>query len=283
MSNVLLLGLDGMTFGVLRPAFDAGHMPHLEKLLRRGASGILKSTIPPYTPPGWTSVFTGVNPGKHGIFGFTLGHAQDPRGLVRLDRVKAPAIWNALNAQGMRMGVFNVPMTYPAPVVDGFSVSGMLTPEGGGETPRNFTHPADVASRITDTLGSYEIDIEVNYDEDWKSTEIIERLSRNLALKRKALRLLLEEGPGVPVLFTVLEAPDRLMHVHYKYIDPRCEHFHAPEAAPVRERVWSFFDEMDEFIGDAIAWAGEDGYVITMSDHGFGPKEKVVNVNLALK
>ena len=27
--------------------------------------------MPPYTPPGWTSIFTGVNPGKHGIFDFS--------------------------------------------------------------------------------------------------------------------------------------------------------------------------------------------------------------------
>ncbi len=35
-------------------------------------------------------------------------------------------------------------------------------------------------------------------------------------------------------------------------------------------------------IGDLIEWAGPDGTVITMSDHGFGPKDKAVNVNLAL-
>ncbi|MGH2748837.1 MAG: alkaline phosphatase family protein, partial [Actinomycetota bacterium] len=76
MSKVLLLGLDGMTFSVLGPAFEAGHMPRLQRLLEGGASGILTSTIPPYTPPGWTSIFTGVNPGRHGIFGFMLGNAQ---------------------------------------------------------------------------------------------------------------------------------------------------------------------------------------------------------------
>jgi predicted AlkP superfamily phosphohydrolase/phosphomutase len=40
---------------------------------------------------------------------------------------------------------------------------------------------------------------------------------------------------------------------------------------------------MDEVMGELIDWAGEDGYILTMSDHGFGPKEKVVNLNLAFK
>lgn len=282
MSRVLLLGLDGVGFPMLEPAFEAGHLPRLKALLDRGASGILTSTVPPYTPPGWTSIFTGVNPGKHGIFGFTLGNVQRPEGLVRLDRVTAPALWNVANAQGKRVGLFNIPMTFPPPPVDGWAVSGMLTPEGGGETPAGFTYPEDLAARLIAAAGDYEIDIEVDYGQDWKSTAIIERLSRNLALKRKALRHLLDNDGDVPILFAVLEAPDRLMHVHYKYIDPRCSHYRRPEAEAIRARAWSFFDEMDEVIGDLLEWAGSDAYVITMSDHGFGPKEKVVNVNLAL-
>jgi predicted AlkP superfamily phosphohydrolase/phosphomutase len=283
VSRVLLLGLDGATYNVLGPAFDAGHMPRLRSLLERGAQGVLESTVPPYTPPAWTSIFTGVNPGRHGIFGFTLGHVQDPRGLVRLDRVRSPAIWNAAGAQGARMGLFNIPMTYPAPPVSGWAVSGMLTPEGGGETPEHFTSPEELAAKIGGWVGRYEIDVEVNYDEDWKSTAILERLSANLASKRRALHLLLEDSSNISLLFAVLEAPDRLMHCHYKYIDPRCEHYSQPAAEPIRARAWQFFDEMDAVIADLLSWAGPDGFIVAMSDHGFGPKDKVVNVNLLLR
>lgn len=278
-----MLGLDGATFAVLHPAFAAGHMPRLAALLERSASGVLTSTVPPYTPPGWTSIFTGVNPGRHGIFGFTLGNVQRQGGLVRLERVRAPAIWNVVNAQGRRIGVFNVPMTYPPPRVDGFAVSGMLTPEGGGHTPDNFTQPPELAGDIAAGVGPYEIDIEVNYDEDWRSPAIIERLARNLETKRRTLAFLLDRDPDVDILFAVLEAPDRLMHVHYKYLDPRCEHFDRPEAASIRERAWRFFDDMDGFIGDVLDWAGNEGFVVTMSDHGFGPMDKSVNLNLLLR
>jgi predicted AlkP superfamily phosphohydrolase/phosphomutase len=278
-----MLGIDGATFSVLEPAFRAGHMPHFSALLDRGASGVLTSTVPPYTPPGWTSIFTGVNPGKHGIFGFTLGNVQRNDGLVRLDRVASPALWNAANAQGLRVGLFNVPMTFPPPPVDGWAVSGMLTPEGGGATPTAFTHPGSIADVIHRAVDDYEIDIDVDYEHDWRSTGIIDRLSRNLERKHRALTALLEHDGDLPLLFAVLEAPDRLMHVHYKYIDPECEHFDRPEAAPIRERAWRFFDEMDEMIATLLAWAGDDGYIISMSDHGFGPKNKTVNINLAFR
>lgn len=283
MTKVLILGLDGMTYSVLDPAFEAGHMPRLRALLGRGASGILTSTVPPYTPPGWTSIFTGVNPGRHGIFGFMLGNRQRQQGLVRLDRVKAPALWNAANAQGARVGLFNVPMTYPPPAVDGWAVSGMLTPEGGGATPEGFTYPDELARELVEAAGEYAIDVDVDYDEDWRSTAIVDRLSRNLTFKRAALQRLLQKRGDVGLLFAVLEAPDRIMHVHYKYLDPRCEHYARPEAAPIRARIWQFFDEIDEVIGDLLQWAGADGFVVTASDHGFGPKDKAVNMNLALK
>jgi len=282
VNKVLMLGLDGMTFSVLEPAFEAGHMPRLKQLLDSGASGILTSTIPPFTPPGWTSIFTGMNPGKHGIFGFTQGNAQSKGGLVRLDRVATPAIWNAANAQGVEIGLFNIPMTYPPPPVQGWAVSGMLTPEEGREAPANFTYPEELGRLIVERTNGYEIDVAVDYEKDWRSTAIIERLSRNLATKRRALSYLLGERGEVGLLFAVLEAPDRLMHVHYKYIDPRYEHFSRPEAGPIRARVWRFFDEMDAVVGDLLGWAGPEAFVITMSDHGFQGKEKSVNVNLAL-
>lgn len=280
--RLLLLGLDGLTFSVLDPAFEAGHMPVLRSLLGRGASGILTSTIPPYTPPGWTSIFTGVNPGRHGIFGFRLGNLQRDEGLVRLERVKVPALWNIVNDQGAAVGLFNIPITYPPPNVEGYAVAGMLTPEGGGMTPEGFASPPSIEERLVSALGRYEIDIEVNYAVDWRSTALVDRLSRNLETKRRALEILLADH-DVPLLFAVLEAPDRIMHVHHKYIDPSCEHFRRPEAAPIRERVWRFFDEMDVVIEELVSWAGDDGFVVTMSDHGFGPKDKAVNVNLALK
>jgi predicted AlkP superfamily phosphohydrolase/phosphomutase len=282
-SRILLLGLDGAAYSILTPAFEAGHMPALKELLDRSASGVLRSTVPPYTPPGWTSIFTGVNPGKHGIIGFTDGNAQRRGGLVRLSRVRAPAIWDIANAQGAPMGVFNVPMTYPPPQIHGFAVSGMLTPEEKGWTPENFSYPPSVGERILDRLGHYEIDIELTYHDDWRSPSVIDRLRDNVAHKRQALKCALEVGEEIEFLFVVSEAFDRLLHMHYKYLDPGCDHFHYEAAEVVRHRAWNLFDEIDALIGELVAWAGSDGFVVTASDHGFGPKDKNVNVDLALE
>ena len=69
---LLIVGLDGGTFDVLRPAVAAGHMPNLAGLMQRGHAATLRSTTPPVTPTAWASFMTGKNPGKHGVYDFRL-------------------------------------------------------------------------------------------------------------------------------------------------------------------------------------------------------------------
>jgi len=130
-SKLVLIGLDGGTFRVLRPFVKAGVMPTLARFLRKGASGTLLSTHPPVTCPAWPTMFTGMNPGKHGIFSFTCrgGRRRRPHTASLLD-VHAPTIWELLGNAGRRVGVMNVPITFPAQPVNGFMVSGFPAPDG---------------------------------------------------------------------------------------------------------------------------------------------------------
>jgi predicted AlkP superfamily phosphohydrolase/phosphomutase len=74
--RTVVIGLDGVAWRLLEPLIEHGSMPRLASLRARGAWGTLDSTVPTYTPPAWTSAITGVNPGRHGIYGFIEGHAQ---------------------------------------------------------------------------------------------------------------------------------------------------------------------------------------------------------------
>lgn len=69
-SSVLVIGLDGATWKVIDPLIKGNKLPFLAKLKKQNLSGISQSTLPPLTPSVWTSFLTGVNPGKHAIFGF---------------------------------------------------------------------------------------------------------------------------------------------------------------------------------------------------------------------
>lgn len=68
MGKVAIVGLDGLSWDILLPYIE--FLPSLRSLLSSSILGSLDCR-PPLTPPSWTSIFTGVNPEKHGILGFT--------------------------------------------------------------------------------------------------------------------------------------------------------------------------------------------------------------------
>ena len=97
----MLLGLDGATFDLLLPWIKQGKLPHMEKLLKDGVIAELESTIPCTTPVAWSTVFTGKNPGKHGIFDFRESFHRNPgRPLISLNSIRATRLWKMLNATG---------------------------------------------------------------------------------------------------------------------------------------------------------------------------------------
>ena len=71
-NKVLIIGLDGTTFEILEPFLSKGEYPNIKKLMENGCHGNVKATMPPISGPTWTSIQTGVNPGKHGIFSLSV-------------------------------------------------------------------------------------------------------------------------------------------------------------------------------------------------------------------
>lgn len=54
--EVLVVGLDGVTWDVILPFVREGKLPTFRKLLEEDSWGILKSTLPPVTVPAWSSI-----------------------------------------------------------------------------------------------------------------------------------------------------------------------------------------------------------------------------------
>jgi predicted AlkP superfamily phosphohydrolase/phosphomutase len=277
-----VIGLDGAAWHLLDPLIDAGTMPRLKSLRARGAWGTLQSTIPTYTPPAWTSAITGVNPGRHGIYGFAMGNAQNqPPTLAHLGLIRAATLWEMVNSQGARAGMFHVPLTYPPQQLEGWMVSGMMTP-GYGERMKGFARPSEVESSILEWAPGYVIDVSANWEQDWRDAALCDRIIASLDQRYRVLENLLERDPP-DVLFAVLESPDRLQHVYYRYLDP-AEPLHAtPEAERLRDNIAQCFAKMDAIVGLVEDFAGADGGVIVCSDHGFTGWDVSVHTNALLE
>lgn len=106
MKSVAVIGLDGVGFNTYNRAF-------IEKILSfTSKRRIIYSvrSIPPYTPPIWTSFASGVNPGKHGISGFINS---ENRRLFSSWDVMYPRIWEILSINRVSSLIYNLPITYP--------------------------------------------------------------------------------------------------------------------------------------------------------------------------
>lgn len=113
--RVCLIGLDGVGPGNLKTMLESIPLNALSSIAGKGFASPAPS-IPPYTPPAWTSIFTGVNPGKHGIFGFYVVEQGEEGFSIRVASsrdVMYPRVFEIAAMKGLRSVVINVPLTYP--------------------------------------------------------------------------------------------------------------------------------------------------------------------------
>ena len=281
-ARAVVIGLDGAAWHLLDPVMAREAMPRLAALRAQGASGPLRSTVPTYTPPAWTSAITGVNPGRHGVYGFVEGNAQSERQeLMHSGKLKAPALWDMANAQGASTGIYNVPLTYPPRGVDGWMVSGMMTP-GFGERLTGFAAPAPLEEAIQEVAPGYGCDVSANYEQDWRDTSLCDRALASLRQRHAVLEMLLTDHP-TDLVFSVLETPDRLQHVYYRYMDPTDRLYASREATSVRAALDECWRAMDGIVGLLVDYAGSEGGILVCSDHGFTAWEVSVHTNALLE
>src|SRR5260370_1050043 len=113
--RILVIGLDAATFDLIEPWAEEGALPSLSRLMQEGTRSRLASTPNMHSASAWTSILTGLNPGRHGLFVFSDRDFESGRHVFFKggDRT-GETIAGYLNRSGLRTGFLNVPMTCPA-------------------------------------------------------------------------------------------------------------------------------------------------------------------------
>src|SRR5262249_27059221 len=201
-------------------------------------------------------MMTGRNPGRHGMYDFrTLGierysrlwgagHSasfEEGRDFVTSRRWSGAAFWDQIDAPS---AVLSVPMTYPAWQIDGRMVAGFPLPD----YDRNHTQPPllDFADRIGKL----------------SDRELADRCQALVDRQRDLVLRWLHEDEQ-EVLVVVFQSTDFAQHRLWKYL-------HQP-GHPLREALLGMYRSIDALIGEARELLGEDGTLVVVSDHGFGP------------
>lgn len=276
--RVLLLGLDGATFDLFAPWAGQGLLPNLAALMERGTWGDLRSTVPPTTPTAWSACLTGKNPGKHGIFDFRQSPLVDPsRPLISTHTIRGRKLWDLLGAHDKRVGFLNVPITYPPVPVNGFMISGLMTP---GEDV-GFTYPAELKDELLAQLPRYKVNLDIaQYDValERDALAFLRELSDAFEQRRQAMFWLMDTQPW-DFLMAVFILPDRIQHLFWKYLDPANREYDSPRGRRLREPLLDCYRLLDDMLGQLTRRQDQDTTLFIISDHGFGGTEAWINVN----
>lgn len=125
VQKVMIIGWDGATWAYIDPLLAEGKLPHLQRLLNNGARAILRSTRPPYTNIAWPSLITGLNPTQTGVYDASQRQPGSYQAIpYNLTGYRGTAIWQWVAQFDRRVGILNVPMTFPATAVNGYLVTG---------------------------------------------------------------------------------------------------------------------------------------------------------------
>jgi|GEM_PF-837207 len=292
--RVLLIGIDGATFRVIRPLMAAGKLPNLQSIARVGVMGPLRSAFPLVSPRIWTTMATGKTPLKHGIHHW-IRQSDDGGTQLNLgtDRL-VPALWNITTSHGLSNGVVNWLNTYPPEKVRGvmisdFAIAGQREArerlfagnrEAKAHVDEEVTYPgdwSDILERLT-TEGEPLLDHENPFGNNtqlpsWLKQDIPAHSFRDDDLVTR-IALEVEERIHPDVLMVYLSGIDKVSHNTWGAFEPAESytphiHFSEAERAATIAALESYYVYTDKLIGKLLERYGSQDLVMIVSDHGF--------------
>ncbi|MCB0232575.1 MAG: alkaline phosphatase family protein, partial [Anaerolineae bacterium] len=266
-NRLLIIGLDGATFDLIRPWATAGKLPNIARLMRGGSSAPLRSVPNQNSAPAWSSFATGKNPGKHGIFYFDerIEGTYNKRYLNGGFR-QGESWWSLASQAGKVVGVVNVPMSYPAEKVNGVMLAGLDAP--GVDSP-GFSHPPELIDELQQNVGDYIIEPGIPSYMKMRRRDLAEQAIFDAADKRAAYTRYLMSSRAWDVFHVTFTAPDASHHFFWRDMDLAHPEYNPVEAVRYGDTVERVYERMDQIVGELTALA-PDATVMLMSDHGGG-------------
>lgn len=256
--RLLVFGIDGASLDVVQRLLGEGRLPSLAALGHRGVGGWLGSTFPPHTAPGWASMFTGVEPGRHGIFQFWSTQAGDyDAHAVHAGQMAREPLWAMLERHGWRVGVYNMPMTHPPRALKGgYMISWPLS------NTLRYTEPPTLASELADAGLHYHSDLVSMY----RGQVDYPQRAADYIRGRAETALHLQRTRPVDAMFVCFTEVDRISHHYWESADEP------------GEDVLRAYEQVDEALGRLLELTDEETLVLVSSDHGFGACTADINL-----
>ncbi|MHA1834575.1 MAG: alkaline phosphatase family protein, partial [Candidatus Baldrarchaeia archaeon] len=260
--KVLVIGLDGGTWNIIKPLVEAGKLPTIAKLMREGCYGDLESSLPSVTYPAWKCYSTGKNPGKLGVYHFMGIDVRKRKSFFNSsNHFKSKELWDYLSQDNITCGVIGMPTTYPPKKINGFMVSEFVPKEVG------FTYPKELETELKNELDySFEKNSYHNISKDIYLNECIKLIKQRFSAAHYLIDKYNPSFLHLTILFT-----DHIQHFFWRYMDKKDEKY-----GKVIESVWTLIDgEISKLLEH---FKEGNLYTFIMSDHGFTELKAIFNI-----
>ena len=255
MAGTVVIGLDGASWDLIAPWIEYGILPNLKYLKENGTWGYMQSQLPPVTCPNWKCYSTGKNPGKLGVFWWEIVDTKNRKIMIpNSESFHGKEIFDYINERGLKVGVINMPTTYPPKEIKGFLVAG-----GPDCVENDYTFPPNLQSYLEQ---KYHYRVHPPYP-----------IYTNQATHKEVEAILQLIDTRFQVAKDFLNQVD-FLHMTVFYINV-LQHFFYQDK-PV-EIAWK---RIDQRLGEFLE---EDLNLILVSDHGSSEIDIVFNINTWLE
>ncbi len=265
--KVVLIGLDGTPYTLLKQFCADGTMPNLAKIAANSSLRQMDVSIPEVSSTSWTCFYTGMNPAQHGIFGFLdLQPNSYKIYFPNSKSVKAPALWDVLGNYGKRSVVINVPETYPAKPLNGALISGFVATD-----LKKATYPPELLPTLMEL--EYRLDPDAQKARESKDAFLAD-IYDVFEKRRKTILHLFDQEKWSLFIGTITET-DRLHHFMWDALVDKNHPYH--------NGFLDFYRRVDGLIGEVYDRLDSNTTFMMCSDHGFTSIEQQVYLNYWLK
>lgn len=265
--KVVLIGLDGTPYTLLKKFTANGTMPNLARIAEQASLRQMDVSIPEVSSTSWTCFYTGANPAQHGIFGFLDFQPNSYKiYFPNSKNVKAPAIWDILGQHNKRSVVINVPETYPAKPLNGALISGFVATD-----LKKATYPPELLPTLNEL--QYRLDPDAAKARESKDVFLAD-IYDVFEKRRKTILTLFDKEKWSLFIGTITET-DRLHHFMWDAL--------VDENHPYHSGFVDFYRRVDQLIGEVYDRLDENTTFMMCSDHGFTSIEQQVYLNYWLK
>lgn len=253
--KVVVIGLDGASHEYMQQCMEERDVPNIEAVASDGSFSRMDAPLPPLTPVAMSSFLTGQDPGGHGIYGFEKRKPLEYDTSMVNGQYLSGILPDATEGKSV---LINVPMTYPAPQIDGVVVSGFP-----GSNAGRYAYPPPVKSRLEDM--NYTVTTAGTFD----TTEELEEGVFDAFEQRRGLALDFMDRYEWNLFMVMFTGDARILH------------FESPEGCD--GAIGDYYEEVDAFLGQVRERTPDNTTVVLMSNHGFAPLDKKLYLYTFLK